>query len=186
MELLESTLFLQLRRLGGLRPEQIALSTDDRVWTYNDLCDQAERLASGFRAMVRGNERPVAVISENRAEVLMCWLAGSRSGITTSMLNPRLTPLELSKMLARLNAGAVVTDADDVDRVLEAKQLAGIDPPIVVLGEQLVEGCVRFDELSASARTGVRIRTRTRSSKWRGRLERPPIRRAWRLATRVS
>jgi acyl-CoA synthetase (AMP-forming)/AMP-acid ligase II len=93
-----------------------------------------------------GNRGPVAVISENRPEVALCWLAGSRCGLIPSILNPRLTPGELSKLLARLGPVLLVVGSVELDRASEAMDMAGIGVPVVKLGEP-ARDVTRFEDL---------------------------------------
>jgi len=130
-----STLFQHLKYISHSQPDRIALSDSDRSWSYQELCAEAEVLATGLVAAAGTNRGAVAVISENRPEVCLCWLAGSRSGLVTSILNPHLTPAELAKPLARLKPRLVVTPDHHLDKVSEALDIAGLDVPMVTLGE---------------------------------------------------
>jgi long-chain acyl-CoA synthetase len=92
---------------------------------------------------------PFAVISENRAEVAFCWLAGSRAGLAPSLINPLLTPAELSKLIARLQPGFVVAGVDQLAPAREAMELAQLTVPMAALDNEAVasHGAVPFEDL---------------------------------------
>ncbi len=144
------TVYLELERMSRSQPDQIALSDDHRSWTYPQLCAEAEILASGLVAKAGTNEGALAVISENRPEVYGCWLAGSRSGLVPSIMNPQLTATELSKQLSKLQPVLVATVASHADRVAAGLELAHLDVPMVMIGDTLTSGQqLRYEDLMA-------------------------------------
>ena len=148
------TVFLRLERTGREHPHRIALSDDRRSWTYQELCDEAETIASGLVQLAGGPRGSFAVVSENRSEVYSCWLAGSRSGLMPSVVNPQLTPAELAKPLRRLQPALVATPSSHHERVLAALQLADLDTPIVAFEDDsgVPRGSVPYQDLLAGDR----------------------------------
>jgi acyl-CoA synthetase (AMP-forming)/AMP-acid ligase II len=82
-----------------LHPERIAIADGDRLIRYRELDDRSRRLAAALagRGIRRGDR--VALLSENRAEVLELFLAAARLGAIVACQNWRLAAPELAHCL---------------------------------------------------------------------------------------
>ena len=58
-------------------PDRVALRFDDRAWTYRELNAWANRLAHLWAARGIGSGDTVALLMENRPQVLACVIAGA-------------------------------------------------------------------------------------------------------------
>jgi acyl-CoA synthetase (AMP-forming)/AMP-acid ligase II len=136
-----------------IQPRRTAVVDGSRTVTYGELDDRSRRLASVLAARgVRHGDR-VALLSENRLEVLELFLAAARLGAIVACQNWRLAPPELAHCLALvtpaatvaspLHAGALGGDplvfGDDYERLLAAAAPgpapAAVDPeaPLLIL-----------------------------------------------------
>ncbi|MDB5971918.1 MAG: long-chain-acyl-CoA synthetase [Hydrocarboniphaga sp.] len=70
-----------------LRPNALALMFEGRRWSYAEFNTQANRVASVLRAQGIGPGDAVAILMENRAEVLICVAAVLKLGAIAGMIN---------------------------------------------------------------------------------------------------
>src|SRR5262249_15742304 len=147
-----TTVFRQLEGTARSQPDQMALSDDRRSWTYPELCAGAEALASGLVGLGEGQPCPFAAISENRAEVGFWWLAGWGCGLAPSIVNPLLTPAELSKLLGRLQPVLALVAPDQLTKATEALELAQLHIPLAVFESDSISvgAAARFEDLLAA------------------------------------
>ena len=68
-------------------PDRVALRYDDRAWTYRELNAWANRLAHLWAARGIRSGDTVAILMENRPEVLACVIAAMKLGAIAAMLN---------------------------------------------------------------------------------------------------
>lgn len=68
-------------------PDRIALQFDNQQWTYRELNAWANRLANLWAARGIGAGDTVAILMENRPEVLACVIAAMKLGAIAAMLN---------------------------------------------------------------------------------------------------
>ena len=92
-------------------PQRIALQSPERTLTYGELADESARLASGLksRAAVEAGDR-VAYLGSNRVEFIVLVFACARLGSVVVPLNSRLVGGELSRLLARVEPKALLTE----------------------------------------------------------------------------
>ena len=83
----------------------------DRPRTYADLEEDVARLAAAHRTALPGLS-PVAILCDNRLDVLLHALALSRAGAAPLPLNHRLRAEEQAAALAAAGARAIVADSD--------------------------------------------------------------------------
>jgi fatty-acyl-CoA synthase len=120
-----ATMFSSVARLV---PDRIAVSDGERTFTYRDLHERTRRLAGVLAGLgVKRGDR-VAVLAENRAEILELLLAAGSLGAIACCQNWRLAPPELAHCLALV--APVVT--------LVSPRFAGAVPPgAIVMGDDL-------------------------------------------------
>ena len=90
-----STVYSMFRSTAGWNPDNLAIECGERSWTYGELLDLIDRLASVLRwaKVVAGD--CIAILAENHAEYTMLQFAGARIGVIASCLNSRLVAEEL-------------------------------------------------------------------------------------------
>ena len=99
-------------RLQALRqPQGLALSAEDRRWTWQELDQDVARVATGLQqADVLPGAR-VAVLAANHPSTVMVLFAVRRLGAALVPLNVRLAPDELRAQQRRIHARVVLADA---------------------------------------------------------------------------
>ena len=91
----QSTVYSLFRSTAKWRAEYLAIECGERRWSYSQLLDAVDRLASVLLAdNIESGDR-IAILSENRAEYIMLQLACARIGAIASCLNWRLAVEEL-------------------------------------------------------------------------------------------
>ena len=98
---------------ANVRPELTAL-VDDRgaAYTYAQLRAETERRAGGWAGLGAGSGDVVAVVAKNSADFLLHAFALMRAGATPAFVNWRLSPRELTEVLALVEPKAIAADAE--------------------------------------------------------------------------
>src|SRR5262245_37494643 len=93
---------------AAVQPARVAIVDGDRTLTYGELADRVARLAGVLAARgVRRGDR-VAVLAENRLEILELLLAAARLGAIVACQSWRLAPPELAHCLALVSSAAAL------------------------------------------------------------------------------
>ena len=96
-----------------VRPDVAALADDRGVtYSYAGLRAEYERRAGGWAALGIGPGDVVAIVAKNSADFLVHTFALLRAGATPAFVNWRLSPRELTDVLALLEPAAVAADAE--------------------------------------------------------------------------
>jgi len=105
-------------------PTRVALRFEEKLWTYRELNDWANRIASSLaaRGIMAGDA--VAIMMENRPEVLASFLAVLKLGAIAGMVNFNQRGAVLAHSLDVIKPKAVVLSAE----CLEALQTTGFLP----------------------------------------------------------
>ena len=113
---------------ANVRPELTAL-VDDRgaAYTYAQLRAETERRAGGWAGLGVGSGDVVAVVAKNSADFLLHAFALMRAGATPAFVNWRLSPRELTEVLALVEPKAIAADAEFAGLV--ERGLARTAPP---------------------------------------------------------
>jgi acyl-CoA synthetase (AMP-forming)/AMP-acid ligase II len=98
---------------ANTRPELTALA-DDRgaAYTYAQLRAETERKAGAWAGLGIGPGDVVAVVAKNSADFLLHAFALMRAGATPAFVNWRLSPRELTEVLALVEPKAIAADAE--------------------------------------------------------------------------
>lgn len=131
--------------------DRIALAFDDRRWTYAELNAWANRIAGVLRARGVRPGDAVAILLENRPELLACVAATVKLGAIAGMLNynQRGEVLEHSIKLAK--ARVIVVGEECVEALQSTAFVPGSQPGFTWLWEgegRLPDG---YDDLRAAA-----------------------------------
>ena len=137
---------------ANVRPDVLAL-VDDRgaAYTYAQLRAAVERKAGGWAGLGVGPGDVVAIVAKNSADFLVHAFALMRAGVTPAFVNWRLSPRELTEVLALLEPKAVATDAEFTDLVDAAWPQA---TPKVIIGGPVRSGALDAGALDAGALDG--------------------------------
>lgn len=119
-----------LERLAESQPRHPALRFEDRVWTYAEFNAWANRIASLLRAQgVRAGDS-VAILMENRPEVLACVAATVKLGAIAGMINHQQRGEVLAHSIKLTRARALICGAECIDALASSgygpAQLPGI------------------------------------------------------------
>jgi len=90
-----STVYSMFRSTAKWNADNLAIECGERSWTYGELLDLIDRLASVLRSEKVMAGECIAILSENRAEYTMLQFACARIGAIASCLNSRLVVEEL-------------------------------------------------------------------------------------------
>lgn len=90
-----STVYSMFRSTAKWNADNLAIECGERSWTYGELLDLIDRLASVLRSEKVMAGDCIAILSENRAEYTMLQFACARIGAIASCLNSRLVVEEL-------------------------------------------------------------------------------------------
>ncbi|OJY17436.1 MAG: acyl-CoA synthetase [Myxococcales bacterium 68-20] len=99
-----------IRRSARRVPNAMALSFDERSWTYRQLDEASTRVAAALLAAgLRKGDR-VAAFGKNSDAYVILWLAVVKAGLVHVPVNFALTGRELAYILRQSGARAVFTD----------------------------------------------------------------------------
>jgi acyl-CoA synthetase (AMP-forming)/AMP-acid ligase II len=134
-----------LARWGARRfPDDVALVEPGRAVTFAELVAAADRRAA---ALERAGVRPggtVALLGTNGIAWVESLLACGRLGVDALLLNTAFTPEQLTDVLDRRRAEAVLADADLLDRAeAAARQVRGTAPRVLPLDQSAEAGAGR-------------------------------------------
>lgn len=140
-----------------LTPEKQALvevSTGQR-FSYRELNGRALGVASAFRQLLNvGQGDRVAVLLNNRVELLDVYFAAAKGRFVFVPLNPRLAVPELVKLLQHAEPSVLVYEAKTAEKAQAAAQQTGVNR-LVCLEEPAPAGHELFPRLVALAPGGV-------------------------------
>jgi long-chain acyl-CoA synthetase len=112
--------------VAAVRPERLALVTDDVAVTYGELVAQAAARAAQLRAAgLRSGDR-VALIAGNSPSYLVWVFAVWRAGGVAATVYPESSAGELDYVLANAGPTCVITDAERNRPVTEAVSRSGL------------------------------------------------------------
>ena len=106
--------------------------------TYAELRAGTERRAGGWAGLGVGSGDVVAVVAKNSADFLVHAFALMRAGATPAFVNWRLSPRELTEVLALVEPKAIAADAEFAGLVSAA--WAAPLPRVVIGGGPVAEG----------------------------------------------
>lgn len=114
-----------VERAAQMRPEKIAVSFEDRVYTYRELDSLSNTIASVLVDRgVRVGDR-VALYLENRPEWIVSLLAISKAGGAAVLMSAVWRETELAHAMALTRPVAVITDPAGA-RVVDAQERPGL------------------------------------------------------------
>lgn len=94
-----STVASIVRTHGRDRPEQPAITLDDRTTSWGDLDARSSRIANGLAAAGVGAEDRVALIDKNGPEYFEILFGSAKLNAVTVAVNWRLAPLEMAQII---------------------------------------------------------------------------------------
>ncbi|KAG9449383.1 hypothetical protein H6P81_009348 [Aristolochia fimbriata] len=119
-----------------------------KSFTYAEVVRDTARFASALRTtagLTKGGV--VVVVLPNVAEYPVITLGIMAAGGVFSGANPAAHPLEIRKQVKDCEAAVIVTDASIYEKV----KGHGVATPIIVVGEERVEGTMHWDDFLSTA-----------------------------------
>ena len=110
---------LQLERVAQKYPNRPALLFEDRRWTYAELNAWANRCAAAFRARGVGSGDRVAVLMENRAELMACVAGAVKLGAVAALINNNQRGAALGHSLKLTEPKLIVVSSDCTEALCE-------------------------------------------------------------------
>jgi len=110
----------EIEQSARRRPRQAAIIFRDRVLTYQQLNERADRLARHLCANGIGPDRPVAIGVERSPEMVVAILGVLKAGGAYLPLDPAFPKDRTDFMLADSEARAIVTSGDLRERFADA------------------------------------------------------------------
>jgi acyl-CoA synthetase (AMP-forming)/AMP-acid ligase II len=98
-------------------PDRVALRFDDRAWTYGEVNAWANRLANLWAARGIRSGDTVAILMENRPEVLACVIAAMKLGAIAAMLNHHQRAEVLSHSIGLVRMKLLVISSECRDAI---------------------------------------------------------------------
>ncbi|MGW6459535.1 AMP-binding protein [Streptomyces sp. NPDC055078] len=143
-----------LSRSSTYWPDLEALVCGTRRWTYRELEDSTNRLASALlgRGLAPGDA--VATFADNRGELVETEMALYKSGLLRVPINARLGAEEVAHILTDADVRMIFVDTAHADPVLQAIERAGLDCTVVDYESREYES--RADHRGSTDRTAVR------------------------------
>ncbi|MDN7122158.1 AMP-binding protein [Nocardioides sp. ChNu-153] len=120
-----------LTRTATHRPDATALVCGERRWTYAQLEEESNRLASALLAAGHGPGTAVATVAGNRGELVVAEMAMAKAGHLRVPVSTRLAPAEVRHVLLDADARVVLADRTHLDTVLDVA--AAATPPLLVV-----------------------------------------------------
>ena len=138
--------------------------SDQVTLSYQELHEQADRLAAGLSRLGLRKGGHVSVMLPNVPETFVTWVALSRIGAVMVPTNINYTATELSFVLNDADVQFMVVHVDYLETVQRADRPGMLtDAQLVVVGAR-VDGAAHWDSLVEANETGFRPPTPVRAS----------------------
>jgi long-chain acyl-CoA synthetase len=133
----------------------LSMKKDGAYWTlsYAELAERVRALAAGLRRLGAAKGSRVGLISENRSEWVISYLAVASSGSVIVPYDILLKVEELASIMRASEARIILTSAEYLEKV---KNAAGEGARIVVFDPSPAQTDVPFLELLEQGRTSIR------------------------------
>lgn len=102
-------------------PNTVMLTQDNRTWTYKEAEEFTNRAANYFKANGLKAGDDVALMMENRPEMVLLWLGLSKIGVTTALINTSLRKSTLKHCITTVNTKAIICSPATAEHVVEIK-----------------------------------------------------------------
>jgi fatty-acyl-CoA synthase len=137
-------------------PDKTALLWRDRRYTFAELDESIDRLATGLQRRGLARKAGILIMMRNRPEFLITQAAAGRLGASGVSISWRSTASELVYLAENSGATAICFEFDALPVVLEAvKQVPSLGKNLILVGVPAGEappGTVRFEELLSVGR----------------------------------
>ena len=103
---------------------KIAVRFEDKQWTYQEVDVLSNKVANYFQSLGYKKGDVVALLMENRPELVFFWLGLSKIGVVSSLINYNLRKESLSYCMSIVSAKGLIYSSDpDIAGTVEAEFL---------------------------------------------------------------
>lgn len=102
-------------------PNTVMLTQENRTWTFKEAEDFTNRAANYFKANGLKAGDDVALMMENRPEMVLLWLGLSKIGVTTALINTSLRKETLRHCITTVNTKAIICSPVTVPHIVDIK-----------------------------------------------------------------
>ena len=128
-------------------PDKLALTYDDRTYTYDAFNRTVNRIANGLRELGIQKGEKVALMMTNTDVFPVCYFALAKIGAVIVPVNFRLVAGEVNYILKQSDSVAVITD-DTFDQIIqEAKKDLPAVRHVITAPAAKVDGHLSFDDV---------------------------------------
>ncbi|MCA1319133.1 long-chain-fatty-acid--CoA ligase [Bacillus tianshenii] len=113
-------------------PDKLAISCEDRSYTYDQFNHEVNRLANGLQDIGLAHGDKIAFMMKNSDHFVFSYFAGAKIGAVIVPMNFRLTSSEISYILGQSEAKAVICDSEFEGIVEEAMEGSSVMKVVVV------------------------------------------------------
>jgi len=137
-----------LRRAARIAPRGIAIDGEDRIRTWPQVYERASRLAGAYRAEGLGAGDRIAILAHNCGRYLEAIFSVSLLGGVLVPLNTRLSQGELAHCAGHAAVGALLVDAEHLDRGRQLCREVGGAVRLIVIGSRPAAAELSFEDLA--------------------------------------
>jgi len=137
--------------------EYVFLNYENQDYTNIDMEHLSNRLARGLQKIGLQKDDRVAVFLPNMPEVCISQLAILRVGAIVVPINPSLSPHELSYIINHSEPLIMITSTDLLETVRMASELSSKKPSVIVVGKDIPEDSIPFEDCYADDDTFLMI-----------------------------
>lgn len=120
-----------------------------RSYTYSQTYKMSTSLAASFRNKLKLKPNDaVAVVLPNMPEYPCVMLGIVQAGCIVTTVNPIYTSNEIKIQLQMLDCKAIVSTKLSYQAIAGALQLLQRDIPIIIIDDEVPEGCIKFSEFT--------------------------------------
>ena len=142
-----SMLFGDILRLSAQRhPNKTALICDEQALSYGDLHAAADRFANAALGLGLVTGDRIAIMSRNAPEYAITTFGAARSGCILVNLSPAYGPREISQILTKTSARALIIEDAGWDKVGPLLSEFEALEHLVVIGARTKVDVIGFDE----------------------------------------
>jgi long-chain acyl-CoA synthetase len=142
---------------AAARPDAVAIVEASRAWTWTDLRDRRDRLASALARLGIGRGAHVVVYAQNSLENLLATAAIRAIGASPVMMNHRLVPDEVRYILDDSDAVAAFVSDAFVDTIEKVRAEARSVRHVILLERTRRAWAVSLDDVLETATAGAPV-----------------------------
>src|SRR4051794_28573584 len=144
-----TTIAEAFRITAAQRPGEVAVrNLDDSVcWTWGELRERADSLAAGLASLGLQRGQTIALMLANRPEFHMCDVAAMTVGATPFSIYMQYTPDQIQFVVSDADARILITEPQFLDAVLKAREALPDLQHVIVIADEVPEGCLKIDDV---------------------------------------